>query len=254
MVGVMPNKLYVIHGSHPCATVEKALALKGIPYKTVELIPPMHVPLQRLRFGVRTVPGMRFEDGTKLSGSLAIVKRLEEMVPEPRLYPADDEQRARVLGAEEWGHDVLQPLARRVLWWSLAHHTRAMPSYQEGAKLPALPAPVVRALAPFITRVEFRLNDVTEDAVQADLASLPGHLDRIDGWIAEGVMGGERPNAADLQIAPSIALLRTIGDLQSLIDGRPGAELTLRLFGQAPGSIPPGVIPAQWTAAAPAAA
>src|SRR3954451_24133778 len=31
-----PVKLYVVHGSHPCATVEEALRLKGIAYKKVE--------------------------------------------------------------------------------------------------------------------------------------------------------------------------------------------------------------------------
>jgi hypothetical protein len=33
--------------------------------------------------------------------------------------------------------------------------------------------------------------------VRRDLAALPGILQRIDDWIAEGVIGGEQPNAAD---------------------------------------------------------
>jgi hypothetical protein len=32
----VPHTLYVIHGSHPCAAVERAFALKGIPYQRVE--------------------------------------------------------------------------------------------------------------------------------------------------------------------------------------------------------------------------
>ena len=72
----MPAKLYVVHGSHPCATVQRALEMKAVPYRVVELLPPMHAALQRQRFGVRTVPGLTLESGEKLSGSRAIIRRL----------------------------------------------------------------------------------------------------------------------------------------------------------------------------------
>ena len=43
--------------------------------------------------------------------------------------------------------------------------------------------------------------------MRADLAALPGLLDQVDAYIADGVLGGDQPNAADLQIAPTIRLL-----------------------------------------------
>ena len=88
----MPAKLYVVHGSHPCATVQRALDMKAVPYEVVELLPPMHAALQRVRFGSRTVPGLTLESGEKLSGSRMIVRRLEELAPEPPLFPTDDEE------------------------------------------------------------------------------------------------------------------------------------------------------------------
>jgi hypothetical protein len=42
------NKLYVVHSSHPSEAVKKALELKGIPYKTVELLIPTQLLLVRL--------------------------------------------------------------------------------------------------------------------------------------------------------------------------------------------------------------
>jgi glutathione S-transferase len=51
--------------------VEKALELKGIPYKVFEWTPPTHAVGQRLIFGGRTVPGIRFEGGERVLGSLA---------------------------------------------------------------------------------------------------------------------------------------------------------------------------------------
>jgi glutathione S-transferase len=237
----MPAKLYVVHGSHPCATVEKALQLKGIDYKTVEWPPPTHVVAQRLLFGGRTVPAIRFADGEKVVGSRAIVARLEELAPEPALLPADDAARARVLEAERWGDDVLQPLARRVIWTALRDNRRAAPSFTVGSKLP-LPAPVLRASMPLIARLEMRLNKASDAALTSDLAALPDHLDRIDAWIADATMGGETPNRADLQIGSSLSLLMTIADLRATIASRPAGVLADRLFAIA-GSIPAGALP-----------
>ena len=248
----MPAKLYVVHGSHPCATVQRALELKGIPYKVVELMPPMHAALQRARFGQRTVPGIKFEDGEKVVGSRAILRRLDALVPDPPLLPADAERRARVQEAEGWGEEVLQPMARRLAWLGIRRRPASIVSFGEHSKLP-VPDAMARLSAPMIARAEWRLNDVSEEAVRDDLAALPGHLDRVDRWIADGVIGGEDVNAADLQIAPTIRLMMVVGDARTLIAGRPCGELALRLFPQWDGDIPAGVLPSP-SAPAPAAA
>jgi glutathione S-transferase len=244
----MPAKLYVVHGSHPCATVQRALDMKPVPYEVVELLPPMHAALQRVRFGSRTVPGLKLESGEKISGSRAIIRRLEELAPEPALFPADPDARVAVGRAEEWGDEVWQPMARRLLWQTLTLHPQGMKSYQAGSRFP-LPAPAVRALAPTVNAVERRLNAADEGAVRADLRALPGHLDRIDGWIAEGVLGGESVNAADLQIATTSRLMLTIGDVRPFFAGRPAETHAMGLFGDWAGSTPAGVFPSEWLSA-----
>ncbi|MBA3327272.1 MAG: glutathione S-transferase family protein, partial [Solirubrobacterales bacterium] len=250
----MPNKVYIVYGSHPCNTVLRALDLKSVPYKVVELPPPMHAPVQQLMFGKRTVPGLKLEGGEKIVGSRAILRRLDELAPEPALLPADTGARAAVLRAEEWGDEVLQPIARRLLWPALKRRPEAIPSYQEGSRLPPVPGPVLKLLAPGIARIEIAMNDASEGAVRADLQALPGHLDRVDAWIAEGVMGGEQPNAADLQIAPTLGLLMTIGDVRPLIAGRPAGELARRHFPDVKGAVPAGAYPPGWLPTVPAAA
>jgi glutathione S-transferase len=244
----MPAKLYVVYGSHPCATVQRALDMKGVPYKAVELLPPMHAALQRLRFGTRTVPGLTLDSGERISGSRAIVRRLEELAPEPSLFPAEPDARAEVDRAEEWGDEVWQPMARRLVWRTLTLHPQAMKSYQEGSRFP-LPAVAVRALAPAVNAIERRLNGAEEGAVRADLRALPGHLDRIDGWLADGVIGGETVNAADLQIAPTSRLMLTLGDVRPFFAGRPAEAHAMGLFGEWAGSTPSGVFPAEWVSA-----
>lgn len=237
----MPAKLYAVHGSHPCAAVQRALDLKGIDYKVVEMPPPFHVPLQQLRFGKRTVPGLKLDSGEKITGSTAILRRLDELAPEPPMF--GDE---RVAAAEAWGESVLQPMARRLLWRSFALNPRAMHGYQEGGKLPPLPMPAILAMAPVVTRMEFRMNDVSDEAVRADLHALPGHLDHVDALIADGVIGGETPNAADLQIASSLRLMMTVGDVRPLLGDRPAAQLARRLWPDHAGDVPAGTFPADW--------
>jgi glutathione S-transferase len=245
----MPAKLYVVHGSHPCATVQRALDMKAVPYELVELLPPMHAALQRLRFGTRTVPGLTLESGEKITGSRAIIRRLEELAPEPSLFPAEPGARDDVDRAEEWGDEVWQPTARRLVWRTLTLRPQAMKSYREGSRFP-LPTVAVRALAPAVNAVERRLNGAEEGAVRADLRALPGHLDRIDGWLADGVLGSATVNAADLQIASTSRLMLTLGDVRPFFARRPAEAHAMGLFGEWAGSTPPGVFPAEWLSAA----
>jgi glutathione S-transferase len=242
--------LYVVHGSHPCAAVARALELKGLDFRLVELPPPLHAPLQKLRFGVRTVPAVRLDSGEKVAGSTAIMRRLDELAPEPPLWPHDREQRARVERSEEWGDEVYQPIARRLLWGALRRCPAALATYSEGSSIP-LPAAAIRAAARAMIRAEVALNDASEPAVRADLRNLPRHLDRIDGWIAEGILGGPQPNAADLQIATSSRLLLTVGDVAPFFAGRPAEEHSRRLFGPQAGSVPRGAYPSDWLAGSP---
>jgi glutathione S-transferase len=239
------HKLYVVHSSHPCETVKTALDLKGIPHRTVEWLIPTHAVLQRLRFGVRTVPALKLDGGEKISGSRAILRRLDELVADPPLLPGDAAARGRVLEAERWGDEVLQPAVRRIVWAALKGCPAAIPSYQQASQLPRLPRPLVRLLAPGVVAIERTMNGATDAAASADLRALPGQLDRIDGWIGEGVVtGAAAPNAASLQIASSLRLLATLGDVRPLLDGRPCAALAMALFAQFPGEVPAGALPA----------
>jgi glutathione S-transferase len=237
----MPHRLYVIHGSHPCAAVERAFELKGVPYRRIELPPPLHALHGRLRFGQRTVPALRPATGEPLVGSKPILRWAEALAPEPPLFPADPDQRAAVEAAEAWGEETYQPIARRILWPAFARSPRSMASYQAGARLP-VPTPALLAIAPIVTRIERRLNDATEERLREDLDALPGHLDRIDAWIAEGLLGGESLNAADLQIASTSRLLLSVGDVETLFGDRPAREHALRIFPAAPGHVPAGVL------------
>jgi glutathione S-transferase len=238
----MPHTLYVIHGSHPCLCAERALQLKGQPYRTHEMAPAMHLPEQWLRFRKITVPVLVLGNGEQVVGSRAIVHRLDELVPEPRLLPTDAADRARVEEAERWGDEALQASARRLFYVGLGARPDAIDSYAEGSRLP-VPRPVRKLVTPLIGRAARFRHRAGLARAREDLAALPAQLDRIDAWIADGVMGGAEPNAADLQIAPSLRLLSTYGDVRPLMEGRPSLALALRLFPAYAGHMPAGALP-----------
>jgi hypothetical protein len=55
-------------------------------------------------------------------------------------------------------------------------------------------------------------------------------LDRIDAWIADGVLDAPQLNAADLIIAPSLALIAYRRDLRPQIEARPAGALLRRVL------------------------
>lgn len=90
------------------------------------------------------------------------------------------------------------------------------------------------------------MNKATDENVRIDLREIPEMLDQIDGYIADGVIGGEEPNAADLQILSSLWLWRSMDDLRGALDERPCGEASAALFGEPAGHIAGGILPAEW--------
>jgi glutathione S-transferase len=240
----MRPKLYVLPGSHPCAAVEAALRLKSVDYDRVDLLPMSQVLIGPLRYGGTTVPGMRL-DGERLVGSRPIMRRLDVLVPEPPLLPpVGSPSHAKVLDAERWGDEVFQSVPRRILDVGFLRRPAAMETYAGDAKLP-LPVGLMRPGLPLTARLMAIRNKARDPAARADIAALPGQLDQIDGWIADGLLGGEQPNAADLQIGSTIRLLLTIADIRPLIEDHPAARLA-RYFPPQAGEVEAGVLPAEW--------
>lgn len=244
-------KLYALPGSHPCDAVVAAIELKGIPYRRIDLIPLTQLFLGPILYGGVTVPGMRL-DGERTVGSRAIMRRLDALRADPALLPAPGEgARERVLEAERWGDEVFQGVPRRIIDVAFLRDPKAMLTYAADAGLP-IPDALLGPSAPLVARLMALRNRASEASARADIAALPGQLERIDGWIDEGLLGGELPSAADLQIGSTIRLLLSIADLRALIEPHPAATLS-RYFPPLTGEVPAGTLPAGWLGASPQA-
>jgi glutathione S-transferase len=241
-------KLYVLPASHPCVAVEAALKLKSIPYDRIDLLPLSQLAVGPLRYGGNTVPGIRI-NGERIVGSRPIMRRLEELEPEPALLPPEDPARAQVLEVERWGDEELQPVPRRLLPRAFVLKPALMESFlADDVKLP-LPRPLLRPGLPLTARLMAIRAKASDEGVHAALSALPAQLDQIDAWIADGPLGGDQPNAADLQIGATIRLLLAIADARTLIAGRPAEQLT-RYFPPMVGEVPAGTLPEQSVPAA----
>jgi len=236
--------LYVIPGSHPAMTARLMLEQKGIRYRRVDLMPVISkLALKALRFPGVTVPALRI-DGRRIQGSRQIARELDRIQPEPRLFPPDPGARLAVEEAERFGDEDLQGPVRRILWNAIRRDRSVLASYARGTRLGVPIGPAVKAGKPLVA-LATRLNKADDVTVHHDLATLPGMLKRIDDWCEEGVLGGEEPNAADFQIAPSLRLLITLDDLRPWIVGRPAGEMAMRIVPEFPGRTP-AILPGLW--------
>ncbi len=237
------DTLYVIHGSHACRTAMLVLDHKGIAYRTRALPTGMHPLAVRLlgfpgnpqpirsvdghskgvlagmdRLG--TVPALNHE-GRHIQTNRRIIEFAEQLRPDPPLYPADPAGRAAVEQAVEWGDGALQMAARRTV---LAGGMGGLGALHERGADGRL-GPLLARRAPlrvldnaFAARLIFKAGGRQDSELLTDISPM---LDRIDAWIADGTLNGERPNAADMTIAPSLALLDYRLDLRADLRSRP---------------------------------
>jgi glutathione S-transferase len=234
-------RLYVLTASHPCIAVELMLRHKGLEYRRVELPLILSlVVLRAMRFPQKTVPAMRL--GERLvQGSRAISRAVEELRPDPPLFPREPSARQRVEEAERSGEE-LQDAARRIEVWGLGRDRSGVEVQLRASTFPIPPRLGARFAGPLLWRYR-RIIGATEDAVRRDVAVLPAMLDRIDRLIEDGVIDAWAPNAAAFQIAPSVRLLMTMEDLRPAIERRAAGSFAMRLVPTYPSRLGAGVLP-----------
>ena len=245
------NKLYVIPGSHACRSAILMLEHKGLPYERVDIVTLLHPVMSRLHgfdaggqrreaagrrtLGIRlgdrlgTVPGLA-ANGDRVSTNHGIARYLDERYPDPPLFPAEPEQRAKVEEAERWANGTLQMAARRILGAATVRDPDRLSRLAGDGRLGYLLYKRRLARRLIIPRIASGVFATSAKGDRDPAADLPGYLDRIDAWIDEGIIGGEQLNAADFMIAPSLALILYRPDVATLFAGRPALDLVDRLL------------------------
>jgi glutathione S-transferase len=242
----MPDvKLYMFDGSNAVWSARLMLEHKRIAYSVVRMLPALHALGLLVRgFETMSVPAITI-DGRRVQGTRAISRALDELVPEPGLFPDDPVRRREVEDAERWG-EGFQNATRRI-FYAGARRDRA--GFLSFVTSPARPVArrVITIGAPLILRMASAAHRATDEAARDDIGQLPERLDQIDDWIADGVLDGPDLNAADYQIAVNVLALLSCDDLAPFVESRPAARFARRIAPSYGGRVGP-VMPPEWLA------
>ena len=222
----MTATLYGIPGSHAVRTGELMLEHKGIDFRRVNFPPGPHRVLVRLiGFPGDRVPAVKFEDGRRAQGTRELPRVLDELVPEPRLVPDDP----RALEAERWADDVLQQWARRMVAAAGARDPDTLSGRGAGGRLGVL---LTRHELPrrTVARAVLCVFRASKQQLRQDRERTGEILDRVDAWIADGVLNGDELRSPDFAVASSLALVEYIVALQPELRRRPLNQLIERVF------------------------
>ncbi|MEX0992791.1 MAG: glutathione S-transferase family protein [Solirubrobacterales bacterium] len=234
------TKLYVILGSHACRTGMLMLEHKKIPYRTVMLPTGMQSSMRVRGYPYGTVPALRI-GGRRVQTNVAIARFLDELQPDPPLFPGDEQHRREVEQAERWADEELQMFVRRTVLAVALHGSDGLANRGADGRLGPLLWHHDRARligTRMVGRFIFNVNERTEREL---LEQVPAMLDRIDAWIDGGVLNGERLYAADYAIASSLALLHYRLDLRPEIESRSAIALIDRVLPERSGPREPAV-------------
>jgi len=240
----MPTEEITIHvlpPSHPCMAARAALDVKGLSYEVVTLDMGRHGDQVEAIYGEgrRTVPGMMIGEES-IHGSTAILERLDQLVPDNPLYP--DGIAEGVREAELWADGHLQDLGRRLPWGALYFRPESMGTF--GGAGPLDPAGVDFAMK-FIHGT-WKYHKISAAKLAEDLGTVPAMVEQIEKFAAQGVIDGEQPTAADLQIGSTVRVLLTVGDLHASFEDSAAERVARRHFPDYDGLVPAGAFPAGW--------
>lgn len=227
--------------------VRWALDYKGLGRKDTPLLPGPHVGYVRKRTGQTATPVLRSED-RYISGSAAILAYLEELRPDPPLFPADPAARESALDIqrrfdEDWG-----PRSRRAILSVIAAHPGYL-SRMFGSGHSPLKRMAYAATLPLVRGKIRRGNGIHGPGDIADgERAIDEMLDFIaDATRATGYLVGDRFTLADLTAASFIAPVadppgstmarprpvpKAIREWQARRAGHPGVAWTLGIYRQ----------------------
>jgi glutathione S-transferase len=192
--------------SHYNEKARWALDFKRIAHTRRSVLPGPHAPRIMWMTGQKAVPVLVL-DGKAIADSTQIIGALEELQPDPPLYPKDDADRRRALELEEFFDEELGPHLRRAWFYALL----PSPDYvaaQITVGFSAGTQRLYRLLFPAISAVMKR--DMRIDAAGAEVgrAKLGAALDRIESELQpSGYLVGDQFSVADLTAAALLSPL-----------------------------------------------
>jgi glutathione S-transferase len=186
--------------SHYNEKVRWALAVKGIEHERRAPPPGAHmaIALALTRGRSHTFPVLQLY-GMTIADSTRIIAALEEAVPEPALYPADPDDRARALELEDFFDEELGPYIRLLAWHEAVKDPDALGRFSAAL----VPGPLKRVARPSMRvflKLRFGVGD--QDAAERAREQVFAALDRLEAELGDAeYLVGDSFTVADLTAA-----------------------------------------------------
>lgn len=199
-------ELFQFAFSHYNEKARWALDYKGIAHRRRDLLPGPHMPVMKKLTGQSETPALRWE-GRMIPGSAAIIDHLEREVPEPPLYPADPDLRARALELQQWFDDeVGAPVRCAFFFDTIRNGGYFCDRFSHGYPRPAQLA--YRAGFPILKRILNKVYSLDEAHAEQGRVVTRRALDRLAAETAKtGYLVGDSFTVADLAAASLMQLV-----------------------------------------------
>lgn len=198
--------LYQFPISHYCEKVRWALAYKKLEYRTVNLLPGLHMARVTKLTGSSSVPAL-IHDGKVIKNSSDIIDYLDEHFPESPLTPADQALRQEAIEWEKFADEQIGMMVRAVCYHVLLDHpAMLMPLFTAGGPwYGRFVMPVIYSKLSNTMRSKMKLNQRTS---QIALKQLGRAIDKLDAHLQnKEFLVGDRFTRADLAVASLLAPL-----------------------------------------------
>lgn len=215
-------KLHQFHRSPFCDKVRRALHLKGQAFEVVD-VPLTQAPLRLRRLNPAGKVPVLEHDGRVVSDSSDILLYLEELFPDPPLFPLDPRERALCHMLEDWADESLYFYEVRLRLTFPHNAERWVP------ELLAHDAAPMRLLGKAaVPRVASQMLDKQGLGRKSEaqiLAETQRHLDALVDWLANGDwLVGQAISAADLAVFAQLDALEGTEEGGRMIGARPALE------------------------------
>jgi glutathione S-transferase len=199
-------ELWQFTSSHFNEKARWALDFKRVPHIRHSLIPGFHVPVVKRMTGKTQVPVLKL-NGAAISDSSRIIEALERAYPEPALYPADEDERARALELEDYFDEELGPYIRRWIF----HVILPYPEFVRAAFVSHASRGVQlahRAMSPVFGVIMRRQMNINPASAEVARGKTMAAMDRLANELRpSGYLVGDRFTVADLTAAALLSPL-----------------------------------------------
>ncbi|GAB6141543.1 hypothetical protein JCM14076_22720 [Methylosoma difficile] len=198
--------LYQFPVSHFCEKVRWALAYKRLEYRTVNLLPGLHVRTTKKLARLSSVP-ILVHDGKALQNSSDILTYLDEVFPQYPLLPEDGTLQQEALAWERFADKEIGPPVRHLCYHTLLDHPKVLIPFltANGSWYGGL---LMKAFYPKLStmmRAKMRISPASTEAAQVKLTAA---IDRIHARLQQqAFLVGGQFTRADLSAAALLAPL-----------------------------------------------